>query len=197
MKTRNKWTPGRICTAAGLCLLAVAGIVMGLWLWELRASETNAAAYVQTLRTLLPSPQAAPLEERSNNTMASLSVDGIDFAGLLEMPAFGTSLPVCAHWGSIRRYPCRLSGSIYDGTMQIGATTQPGQYDFYREISPGDLVYFTDMEGSRFSYTVTDIRYERHADQAALQQKEADLTLFIQNIYGFEYILVFCTAGGQ
>jgi hypothetical protein len=50
------------------------------------------------------------------------------------------------------------------------------------------------MEGNRFSYAVADIRYEKHADQVALQQVDDALSLFIKNIYGFEYIIIYCTA---
>ena len=76
--------------------------------------------------------------------------------------------------------------------MQIGATSQKGQYDFYREVSVGDSVFFTDMEGNRFSYTVMDIRYEKHADQAILQREDSALTLFVKNVYALEYIVIFC-----
>ena len=76
--------------------------------------------------------------------------------------------------------------------MQIGGTSQKGQYDFYRDISVWDSVFFTDMEGNRFSYTVTDIRYEKNADQSTLQRKDASLTLFVKNVYAFEYILIYC-----
>ena len=53
---------------------------------------------------------------------------------------------------------------------------------------------FTDMEGQRFSYTVSDLRYEKHADLKALERQDADLTIFIKNVYGFEYLMVFCNA---
>ena len=76
--------------------------------------------------------------------------------------------------------------------MQIGCTSQKGQYDFYRDISVGDSVFFTDMEGNRFSYTVSDIRYEKNAEQSTLQKNDADLTLFIKNVYAFEYIVIYC-----
>jgi hypothetical protein len=76
--------------------------------------------------------------------------------------------------------------------MQIGATTQKGQYDFYRELSVGDAVRYIDVEGNRYTFTITSLRYEKHADQTALQQKEAPLTLFVKNIYSFEYLIVFC-----
>ena len=78
--------------------------------------------------------------------------------------------------------------------MQIGATTQKGQYDFYRELSVGDQVIYTDVEGNRYTFSITSLRYEKHADQAALQREEAPLTLFVKNIYSFEYLIVSCNA---
>ena len=74
----------------------------------------------------------------------------------------------------------------------IGASSQKGQYDFYREISVGDELFFTDMTGNRYAYTVKSIIYRTHADRAALNSEESALTLFIKNAYAFEYILVFC-----
>ena len=124
--------------------------------------------------------------------MSVLSVDGIDFAGLLEIPRYESVLPVCADWGKTSQYPCRFAGSIYDGTIQIGATTQKGQYDFHRELSVGDTIHYTDVEGNRYTFTITSLCSEKHADQATLQQKEAALTLFIKNIYSFEYLIAFC-----
>lgn len=188
MKKQNN----RICVLIGICLFAIAAFVLISWQWGIHKSQQEAAKYVQTIRTLIPEPQSAALEERRDNAMSALSIQGKNFVGVLEMPVFGSSLPVCAEWGNISKYPCRLSGSVYDRTIQIGGTSQKGQYDFYREISVGDSVFFTDMEGNRFSYVVTDIRYEKHADQAALQREDAALTLFIKNIYSFEYIIIFC-----
>jgi sortase A len=124
--------------------------------------------------------------------MSVLSVDGINFVGLLELPRYGSELPVCADWGKSSKYPCRFSGSIYDSTMQIGATTQKGQYDFYRELSVGDTVIYTDAEGNRYTFSITSMCYEKHASQDTLRQNEAPLALFIKNIYSFEYLIVFC-----
>ena len=70
--------------------------------------------------------------------------------------------------------------------------SQKGQYDFYRDISVGDSAFFTDMEGNRFSYTVTDIRYEKNAAQSTLQCKDTSLTLFVKNVYAFEYVIIYC-----
>lgn len=182
----------KICTLAGVCLLVVAIGVLIFWQWSIHTSARKAEYYVNTLHSLMPEPRGAVPEERRDNTMSTLSIDGIDFVGLLEIPRYSSALPVCADWGTPAKYPCQFYGSIYDRTMQIGGTSQKGQYDFYREISVGDAIYFTDMEGNRYAYSVTDVRYEKSADQAALQRKDASLTLFIKNIYALDYIIIFC-----
>ena len=189
---KNGFTIQKICILVGACLLIGAIVILALWRWNINNSEKRAQYYVDTLRALIPEPQNAALEERRDNTMSVLSVDGTDFVGIVELPHYASALPVCTDWGKTSKYPCRFSGSIYDGTMQIGATTQKGQYDFYREFSVGDTVIYTDVEGNKYTFTITSLRYEKHADQAALQQEEAPLTLFIKNIYSFEYLIVFC-----
>ena len=189
---KKAFTLQKICMLVGICLLVGAIVMLALWRWNITNSEKRAQYYVQTLQSFIPEPQNAIPEERRDNTMSVLSVDGTDFVGIIELPQYESALPVCADWGKISKFPCRLSGSIYDGTMQIGATTQKGQYDFYRELSVGDTVIYTDAEGNRFTFAITGLRHEKHADQAALQQEKAPLTLFIKNIYSFEYLIVVC-----
>ena len=196
MQKQIKHSGSRIFLWLGIGLLVATALGLLFWQWGIHNSQEKAIGYVNTIRTLIPEPQGAPLEERSNNTMSALSIDGTNFVGILEMPKYGSSLPVCGDWGKVTKYPCRFNGSIYDRSMQIGATTQAGQYHFYRDISVGDSVLYTDMEGNRFSYTINEIRYEKHADQAALQHEDAALTLFIKNIYAFEYMVVFCDISG-
>lgn len=196
MMSRKNDVIRKVLMIIGGCLLAAAFVILAAWQWNIHASEQKAKEYVSAIRELIPEPQGAVPEERRDNTMATLSVDGTDFVGILEFPQFNSVLPVCAEWGSPEKHPCRFSGSVYDRTMQIGGTSQKGQYNFYRDVSVGDRVFFTDMEGNRFSYTVTDIRYEKNADQSTLQRKDADLTLFIKNVYAFEYILIYCDVLG-
>lgn len=191
MKQKND-TIRKILIIVGACLLAAAMVLLIVWQWNIRTAEQKSKEYAAVIRELIPEPQGAVPEERRDNAMATLSVDGTDFVGLLEIPKYDSVLPVCDDWGNSAKYPCRFNGSVYDRTMRIGGTSQKGQYDFYRDISVGDNVFFTDMEGNRFSYTVTDICYENNADQSTLQRKESSLTLFIKNIHAFEYIIIYC-----
>lgn len=186
----------RICLGAGVGLLVAGIVAVLLWQWRSHVSVQQSESYISTLRTLLPEPQSAVPEARKDNSMPILSIDGTDFAGILEMPRHGATHPVCAHWGRTSQYPCRFSGSIYDRSIQIGATSQKGQFDYYREISVGDQLFFTDMTGNRYAYVVKNIRFERHANQAALTSDESALTLFIKNVYAMEYVLIFCDVAG-
>lgn len=182
----------KICLLTGIGLVLSAGIMLLLWQGRILWSQRRAASIVDTLRILMPEAHGSVPEVRTDNTMPILSLDGTDFIGILEMPIHGSALPVCAEWGQLSRYPSYFGGSIYDRTMQIGGMSQKGQYDFYREISVGDELFFTDMTGNCYAYTVENIRYTQHADQSELNREEAALVLFIKNVYAFEYILVFC-----
>ena len=42
-----------------------------------------------------------------------------------------------------------------------------------------------------------DLRYKKHADQASLNEQESALTLFIKNMYDFEYLIVSCEIKGS
>lgn len=192
MRKQKMTIAQKICLLAGIGLMIAAGVVLVVWQYGIHTAQQRTAACVHTLRTLLPEPQSAVPEVRGDNAMPVLSVEGTDFIGILELPAHGSALPIRADWGTPAQCPRRFSGSIYDGSLQIGGTSQKGQYDFYREISAGDDVFFTDMTGNRYAYTVRDIHYRKHADQNALQEEDAALTLFVKNIYAFEYMILFC-----
>ena len=192
MKNQNKGVIQKISLFTGAVLIVVAIIILVFWQCNIHFSVQRAEKYVQTILSSISMPQGAALEERKDNTMPILSVDTADFVGILEMPRYKSALPVCADWGSVTKYPCRFDGSIYNRTMQIGATTQKGQYDFYREICVGDTVIFTDMEGNRYTYSITNLKYEKSAEKTVLEQEESALTLFIKNVYDFEYLIISC-----
>ena len=172
-------------------------VVLGLLLFvgfeiNIETAIKQNAKDLISIKTLLPKEQGAVLEEKSDNNMPILSVNETDFIGILRMPKYQLELPVCAHFGAIYNHPCLFDGSIYDRTIQIGGSSQKGQFDFYREISIGDNLTFTDALGNSYTYAVTNLYYEKNASPTTITKKNADLTLFIKNIYAFEYLIVCC-----
>jgi hypothetical protein len=184
----------KFCIILGVCLFVTAISLLALWIWNVNTSKDRCEKQVETISDLIPPLQSAFPEERVDNTMSVLSLNGTDFIGVLEFPQFNSKLPVGNTWGDTFKHPCRFNGSIYNRTIQIGATTQKGQLDFYREISVGDSAIFVDMEGNLYSYTISNLRYEKHINQSTLQKEDSDLVIFAKNIYSFEYLIIYCKA---
>lgn len=186
-----------ICLSVGIVLILLSMTVLIFWQSGIKRNAEALSEYVQTLEELIPEVQSAVIEPRANNAMPSINVHGNDFIAILELPANNASFPVGASWGDIDAYPCLYTGSAYDGSLIIGTSNQKGQFAFAKEISVGNAVYVTDMTGNQFSYRVADIQYCDHADNQTLSSESDDLTIFVKNIYAFEYIIIRCSALGS
>ena len=82
---KKGFTIQKVCVLVGICLLAGAVVILALWSWNIHSSEKQAQYYVNTLQALMPEPQNAVPEERRDNTMSVLSVDGCGNDWLLDV----------------------------------------------------------------------------------------------------------------
>ena len=162
-------------------------------------ARTEAAEIVTEIRRSLPEKSFGTMESFSSMSMPVHQIGGEDFSALLEVPAYGVILPVGDGWepGSVRSYPCRFAGSVYDGTLVIGGADQPGQLDFLDKLEIGTVITVTDMTGAVFTYTVDRVGRSRTAEAEKLMDAGVDLTLFARDAYSLEYILVRCVANHQ
>jgi len=160
---------------------------------EKRNTET-----VQTLRSLMPEIRNAVKDTAVDSVMPVLEIDGDDYIGIVEIPAYNAVLPVRNEWdkGDASSSPCRFAGSVYDGSLVIGASDNKGMFDFMKAITAGDIVSVTDVSGSRYSFAVADIVRTSDVSSDNLCDVEYDLTLFARNTYGFDYTVVRCNYKG-
>jgi len=179
----------------GICLI-LSGACLLLFL-QLRAymAENFAKAVVSQLEALLPERSMGVPEIYADSAMPVLDLDGKDFSGLLDVPAFGITLPVGSVWdtGKLGFYPCRFWGSVNDNSLVIGGTDQKGQFDFCDIIDLGTIVTVTDMTGAEFTYSVSRVDRAKHADADWLCSEDYDLTLFARANFSLEYIAVRCS----
>lgn len=173
-----------VCTVLGCTLIFCALILL---VWQQGAaflSARRSGQAVEAIRACIPEPQNAAWEERTDNQMPVLSVDGRDYLGLLELPAHGATLPVLAEQERRLAAPARCEGSIYDGSLVLAASTARGQLDFYQALSVGETVYLTDVTGSRFACQITEILYRDRAAQNLLDTPGGALTLLLEAASG-------------
>ena len=175
--------------------LIVCGLLLAVFscFSTIQASKQMERA-VQEIQKILPPPTPGVMDQYSSMEMPALQIDGKNYVGLLDIPAFGITLPIGATWSALTAGMCpsRFCGSVYDGSLAIGGTDRNGQLDFLERLQIGDAVEVTDMTGARFRYTVSWIQRSTSADMDVLVKEGSKLTLFAGDRFSLEYVIVFC-----
>ena len=119
--------------------------------------------------------------------MPVVVLDGYEYVGYVEIPALGLKLPVMSEWDYTRLKvaPCRQFGSSRTDDLVIAAHNYENHFGRLKELSEGDTVIFTDMEGVVNTYSVKKIE--------TLNPNEVDA---VQNS-GYALVLYTCTKGGK
>ena len=133
-------------------------------------------------RTVIPDYVLAP-----NMEMPVENINGIDFIGILRIPALELELPVVSQWSypNLKTAPCRYSGSAYLNNLIICGHNYTSHFGNLKNLNEGDLATFTDMDGNVFTYKMVERETLLPTSIDAMESGEWDLTLFT------------CTVGGQ
>ena len=178
----------------GIVLILVA---LSLFLWN--QWENNAAG--DSVKKILPQimeqikaqdtadvPGNGPsYPDPYDPAMTEVEIDGYAYMGYLSIPAVGLELPVMSEWdyARLKLSPCRYAGSSKTGNLVICAHNYTQHFGPVRSLVPGDLVYFTDMDGVIWKYQVAAVDILQPTEVETMTAGNYDLTLFT------------CTYGGQ
>ena len=187
---------GKLCFMVG-CLLVAGSFMLFLSVrLTVARAQTRNAAVVERICNYLPPLQPGVQENYSNMTMPLLEIDGSDYVALLDIPALGLTLPVADKWdkGRIIAGPRRFEGTAYDGSLVVGGADQPGQFSGFASLQPGSSILVTDMTGLTFHYVIDRIDRSSLASKEILTGGNTDLTLFVRNAYGLNYLILRCVA---
>ena len=151
----------------------------------------NVEAVIETKRIKVPvtskRPDAAPSTTPLDPQMPVVMLDDYEYVGYVEIPILGLKLPVMSEWDYTRLKvaPCRQFGSSRTDDLVIAAHNYESHFGRLKDLSVGDTVTFTDMEGIVNTYCVEKIE--------TLNPNEVDA---VQNS-GYDLVLYTCTKGGQ
>lgn len=192
MKNASKilWYFGFLLILGSLTMLAISQL-------HVRRAQIAAAELTQQIMAIMPERVPGTKEPHAVQEMPVYQIDGRDFSALIDVPLLGVTLPIYSTWdaGKITSFPCRFSGSVYDGSLIVGGSDQDGQFSFLEQISPGCLITITDMTGVEFSYVVERIERSRSAQADVLMDDASDLTVFARDSYSLDYVIARCSAG--
>ncbi len=197
----------------GLLLIAAALSLTGYNLWDETRAEKSVRQTADRLETMIPAspepqPENAPPEEilypdyvlNPEMEMPEEEIDGVAYIGTLRIPVLGLELPIISRWSypSLKIAPCRYEGSAYLDDLVIAAHNYPSHFGTLKDLSPGDEVTFTDMDGNVFRYEVAVLETLPPTAIEEMTAGDYALTLFTCTLGGASRVTVRCApAQGQ
>ena len=139
-------------------------------------------ALVSDGQTVIPDYVLCP-----NMEMPVENINGIDFIGVLRIPALELELPIISEWNypNLKTAPCRYSGSAYLNNLILCGHNYTSHFGNLKKLGERDIATFTDMDGNVFTYRMVERETLPPTSIAAMESGDWDLTLFT------------CTMGGQ
>lgn len=128
----------------------------GYRVYEDMYGGTRADEAMKTLQSVIPGlgVDTDVATGLGRDPLAAITIDGIDVVGVIEIPALDIMAPVAGKGIEEEYFASWKDGSPVKGHFEILG----GRDDVFRRISslkPGDRVIFTDIDGIRYSYSVT------------------------------------------
>lgn len=126
--------------------------------------------------------------------MPVVILNGYGYIGYVEIPALELKLPVMSKWDYDRLQisPCRQFGSTRTDDLVIAAHNYWTHFGRLKDLSIGDSVLFTDMEGIVNTYSIAKIETLAPDEVDAVQNSGYDLVLYTCTKGGKTRVTVFC-----
>lgn len=179
----------------GLLLIAAALFLSAYNEMESHEARNSAQQVIAQMCQTLPAETAAETEAPaipeymldSDREMPVQTINGRDYIGVLSIPSLELELPVLSQWDydGLKVAPCRYSGSLYQNNLIICAHNYASHFGKLKELQPGDIVLFTDMDEHVVTFQMVERETLNPMDAEGMEAGDWDLTLFT------------CTVGGQ
>ena len=197
-------TKYKVMLGAGLLLIAAA---LALAAYNVIDAQRAARSAAQALEALSQTTAVSAAEQEQASAddapayladpempMPTVSFDGNDYIGRVDIPSLGLSLPVISEWSypRLKIAPCRYTGSAYLDNLIIAAHNYSSHFGNLNRLNTGDTVTFTDVDGNQFTYAVSLIEDLPGTAIEEMQAGEWDLTLFTCTLGGRSRITVRC-----
>ena len=198
---------GKFLIITGLLLIAAAIFLTVYNLYDEVRARRSVMEIMACIEADIPAnPSTEPLEiPEEANTTASLeevevpdyllnpdmempteNINGIDYIGILRIPALELELPVISEWSypRLKIAPCRYTGSAYQDDLIIAAHNYNSHFGNLKNLREGDTATLTDMDGNVFTYEMAELEILQPTDIEGMDSGEWDLTLFTCTIGG-------------
>ena len=151
---------------------------------------------VGTVPSTYEQPVGTPIEflDPAAFEMTEVEIEGEKYIGYLTIPTLELELPVMSDWdyGKLKQAPCRYAGSVRGENLVIMAHNYKRHFGSLSDLSEGDLVFFTDMDGMVTAYQVVTLDILEPTAVEEMTGGVFDLTLFTCTYGGKSRVTVYC-----
>lgn len=192
---------GKLLMTIGLLLIAAAFLLMVYNIWESKKAENMSEEILNQIKdeqdenVSSDDADEKPLYEiYPDMEMPVLTIDGVDYIGILTVPSLGLELPVAGNWSypNLRRSPCRYKGSAYSNDMIIAGHNYSRHFGGLKNLAIGEEISFRDVDGHIFQYQVDDIETIPGTAVEDMDAGEWDMTLFTCTYRGKSRVTIRC-----
>ncbi|MGN8921860.1 sortase [Lachnospiraceae bacterium HCP28S3_F9] len=192
---------GKLLMTIGLLLIAAAFLLMVYNIWESKKAENMSEEILNQIKdeqdenVSSDDADEKPLYEiYPDMEMPVLTIDGVDYIGILTVPSLGLELPVAGNWSypNLRRSPCRYKGSAYSNDMIIAGHNYSRHFGGLKNLAIGEEISFRDVDGHIFQYQVDDIETIPGTAVEDMDAGEWDMTLFTCTYGGKSRVTIRC-----
>ena len=192
---------GKICMALGALLILASLGLLAYNKWDAaradKAAQTALGELEDTLTKTMEEKTKADevvLQPELDPTqpMTEVELEGWNYIGYLSIPSIGLNLPVMSEWSyaGLKIAPGRYSGSTYADNMVVCAHNYAKHFSPIKWLAEGAEVYFTDMDGMRWSYEVSVVETIQPTQIEKMTEKTEDSE-------NWDLTLFTCTTGGS
>ena len=158
---------------------------------EISVEKNDTISSDEVSETTAPTEVSAVTEPEK---LEVVMVEWYDYIGYLSIPAFDLELPVQATISEDRLYksPCLEFGTPMTNDAVIAGHNYKYHFLPLHNISVGEKLFFTYMNGFTVSYEVVKSLIIAPTDIAAVEQSDHDLVLYTCTSGGASRVAVFC-----
>jgi sortase A len=200
---KKKKRKGNVFITVGLLLIGAALLLVLYNIAENMRAQRLSEEALTPLREQITAAADSSLDDKTSNaeplyksynemTMPEISINGVNYIGILSVPSLGLELPVRGDFSypALVSAPCRYDGSVYLNNMIVAGHNYSSHFGNLKRLKIGDEVNFTDGDGNIFEYKVSDVVQIGGTEVEEMKSGDWDMTLFTCTVSGKSRVTV-------
>ena len=142
----------------------------------------------------VPEPDGGSPDAGTTSDLKVVGVNGYPCCGILTVPKIELEMVVFDTWNNdyLKKSLCRYQGSVNTDDLIIAGHNYKSSFGKLKKLTVGDVLYFTDMDGTTIEYVVKDIEVVGGTEISRMISGDWDLTLYTCTYGGRDRLTVRC-----